>query len=122
LLGSTDCIAGDAARAQWKKLPAPAIPRTADGKPDLSAPAPRTPDGHPDLSGIWEPSGGYAGNTKSGDVPYQPWAKQLADQRADGSQSKDDTTANCLPQGAPRVNGVPWPWKVIQKPDLIVIL
>jgi hypothetical protein len=40
--------------AQWVKMPAGAIPRGPDGKPNLSAPAPRLPDGHPDLSGIWE--------------------------------------------------------------------
>jgi len=31
----------------------PGIPRTPEGKPNLSAPAPRTADGKPDLSGIW---------------------------------------------------------------------
>jgi len=41
--------------AQWPKYPnSPSIPRTADGKIDLKAPAPRTADGKPDLSGVWE--------------------------------------------------------------------
>ena len=39
--------------AQWLNYPTPGIPRTPDGKPNLSAPAPRTPDGKPDFSGIW---------------------------------------------------------------------
>jgi len=39
--------------AQWLDFPTPGIPRTADGKPNLSAPAPRTADGKPDLSGVW---------------------------------------------------------------------
>ena len=39
--------------AQWLNYPTPGIPRTPDGKPNLSAPAPRTADGKPDLSGIW---------------------------------------------------------------------
>jgi hypothetical protein len=39
--------------AQWLNYPTHGIPRTADGKPDLAAPAPKTPDGKPDLSGIW---------------------------------------------------------------------
>jgi len=39
--------------AQWVHYPTPGIPRTPDGKPNLSAPAPKTPDGKPDLSGIW---------------------------------------------------------------------
>jgi hypothetical protein len=39
--------------AQWIDRPTPGIPRTANGKPNLSAPAPRTADGKPDLSGLW---------------------------------------------------------------------
>jgi hypothetical protein len=49
--------------AQWPKPPSE-VPKTADGKPDLTAPAPRTPDGKPDLSGVWElvrPPGGRGG-------------------------------------------------------------
>ena len=33
--------------AQWLQLPTPGIPRTADGKPNLTAPAPRTANGQP---------------------------------------------------------------------------
>jgi hypothetical protein len=120
-------LAGAPLHAQWNKLPEPKIPRAANGKPNLSAPAPRLPDGHPDLSGIWEPRGGrYTQNLgadlKPGDIPYQPWARTLADQRADGSHEKEDPTANCLPHGVPRISGSPPPWKVIQTPGLIVIL
>src|SRR5712691_4980084 len=39
--------------AQWLDYKTPGIPRTQDGKPNLSAPAPRAADGKPDLSGIW---------------------------------------------------------------------
>jgi hypothetical protein len=39
--------------AQWLNYHDPAVPRTKDGKPNLSAPAPRTVDGKPDLSGVW---------------------------------------------------------------------
>ena len=39
--------------AQWLNHRDPKIPRTADGKPNLSAPAPRF-NGKPDLSGVWE--------------------------------------------------------------------
>jgi hypothetical protein len=41
------------AEAQWLNYPDPRIPRSADGKPILTAPAPRTADGKPDLSGVW---------------------------------------------------------------------
>jgi len=37
------------ASAQWITVKLPRTPRTADGKPNLTAPAPRTADGKPDL-------------------------------------------------------------------------
>jgi hypothetical protein len=40
--------------SQWASLKDSAVPRNADGKPNLTAPAPRTPDGKPDFSGIWD--------------------------------------------------------------------
>jgi hypothetical protein len=41
--------------AQWPSFPnSPNIPKTPDGKVDLTAPAPRLLDGHPDLQGVWE--------------------------------------------------------------------
>jgi hypothetical protein len=39
--------------AQWLSLPSPGIPRTADGRPDLSAPVPRSAAGRPQLEGLW---------------------------------------------------------------------
>jgi len=39
--------------AQWIHYPVPGIPRTRDGKPDLSAATPKGANGKPDLSGIW---------------------------------------------------------------------
>ena len=42
-----------AASAQWLEYPTPGVPRTADGKPDMTAPTPRTADGKPDFSGMW---------------------------------------------------------------------
>ena len=47
--------------AQWSVRATPGVPKTADGKPDLTAPAPRTADGKPDLSGIWTNNRGAAG-------------------------------------------------------------
>jgi hypothetical protein len=41
------------ANAQWLNFPTPGTPRTADGKPNLTAPAPRALDGKPELSGVW---------------------------------------------------------------------
>ena len=112
--------------AQWVKVPAGAIPRTSDGKPNLSAPAPRMADGKPDLSGVWEPNGKYvqnlAADLKTDEVPFQPWAKALYDERKTGAHSKDDQAAHCLPQGVPRINAAPAPWKIVQTPRFIVII
>jgi hypothetical protein len=113
--------------AQWVKVPAGKIPRMADGKPNLSAPAPRLPDGHLDLSGIWEHTGSshvqnIAADLKPGEISYEPWAKALLDARADGSQGGDDPPARCMPQGVPRINAAPSPWKIIQTPGLVAIL
>ena len=58
------------------------IPRTADGKPNLAAPAPRMADGKPDLSGLWQLGLeiGYAANITADLAPadIQPWARALS--------------------------------------------
>ncbi len=113
----------------WLDVPADTIPRLANGEPDLEAPVARTRDGRPDLSGIWAArtrpapySRNLAADLNPEDVPFQPWARDLAEQRADGSYSREDPPANCLPQGVPRLGGAPAPWKIVQTPDLIVII
>jgi hypothetical protein len=116
-----------AAGAQWWLDVPDTIPRDANGEPNLAAPAPRTKTGKPDLSGIWSPNGNrflrnIAVDLKPEDVPYQPWAKQLADERADDSHAREDPDANCLPQGVPRIGAAPAPYKLVQTEDLIVVV
>jgi len=106
---------------QWVKVPAGGIPKRPDGKPNLSAPAPRSADGHPDLSGVWESGSAkyildIAADLKPGDVPFQPWAKSLVDQRAARIRQL------LAPRGVPRISASPPPWRVIQKSDVIAIL
>src|ERR1700677_3270421 len=71
--------------AQWIDYPTPGMPRTTDGKPNLSAPAPRTPDGKPDLSGLWRigVSRGYGASITTDLAPgdIQLWAQALSHQR-----------------------------------------
>ena len=111
--------------AQWLNHPTAGIPRTPDGKPDLAAPAPRTADGKPDLSGLWLPGSGYvtdiARDLKPGEVPYQPWAEALHMRRRQ-TDSKDDPTAACVVGGVPRSNSVPYPFKILQVPGMVVVL
>jgi len=113
--------------AQWTKIPMTGIPLTADGKPDLSAPAPRLSDGKPDLSGIWQRDTNklvknLAADFKPEDFPFQPWAKVVFDGRADGSHAKEDPEVNCLPMGVPRTAATVFPWKIVQTPGFIVIV
>ena len=126
--------------AQWPLHPTAGIPKTADGKPDLNAPAPRTADGKPDLSGVWEnfrpaaaPSTTGLGPTlgsnqfwdigfgMKGGLPYQPWAKELLAKRM-GENSKDNPDAHCLPMGLMQLHEHPQPRKIIQTPGVIVII
>jgi len=129
--------------AQFLEFVTPGIPRLANGKPDLAAPAPRTPDGKPDLSGVWRvpPAGcsieqvgpgscpDYTGGTEFGNIaahlntelPYQPWAAELVKKRSEG-MGKDDPVALCQPAGAMRLHTYPPFRKVVQNPGLIIIL
>jgi hypothetical protein len=113
------------ASAQWLTVPTPNVPRTADGKLNLTAPAPRTQDGKPELAGLWRPSPGLTGdiakNLKPGEVPFQPWAETLYKQRR-ANNSKDDPTANCIVGGVPRSDLVGYPFKILQVPGMVVIL
>jgi hypothetical protein len=131
------------ASAQWAKSADRSIPRTSDGKPNLSAPAPKAPDGKPDLSGIWMPDadssppgpivessiglrvskyfGNIAADLKPDEVILQPSADALFKKRLQ-SQGKDDPAAHCLPTGVPGIATVPLPHKIVQTPRLVLML
>jgi hypothetical protein len=127
--------------AQWLDYPTPGVPRTAEGEPDLHAPAPRTADGKVNLSGMWFsaellpecsaddciPQMGLPadqvniGRTLPDGLPYQPWAAALVAERT-ASGAKDDPHAHCLPPNFPRAFSFPQYIKLVQTPELIVIL
>ena len=109
--------------AQWVNYPTPGIPRTADGKPNLSAPVPRTADGKPDLSGIWQRISlkyerNIAADLKAGEI--QPWAQTLVRQRAEDLQ-KDHMSVQCLPWG-PSYSNSARRAKIVQTPGLLLML
>src|SRR5437762_11808008 len=99
--------------AQWENVKHTNVPRTADGKPNLSAPAPRSPDGKPDLSGLWWMTNPGPANTgvppkylnniasdlKPEEVPWQPWAATLYKQRG-ADLSYDFPYTRCPAWGA----------------------
>ena len=111
--------------AQWKVVDK-AIPRLPDGKPNLNAPAPRRADGKPDLTGIWTPAPPKVRDPTAGlkpeEVSMQPWAQKLFDERKTGEFSAQDPDANCLPQGTPKINSAPIPFKIFQEPNVVVVL
>lgn len=113
-----------AAPAQWLDRKTKGIPRTEDGRANLTAPAPRSADGKPDLSGIWMVPGlkyliNIAADLK--EVPFQPWAAAEYKQRMD-NRGKDDPNNFCLPSIIPEKIAVTSPWKIVETPGLTLIL
>ncbi len=122
-------LAASSAFAQWPQREPKNAPRKADGSIDPTGPAPRTAAGQPDLSGIWEPGGEFempkyllnlAADRKE-PVPFRPEAEALYKQRQ-ATNSVDHPGARCLPSGIPEKDAVPAPFKILQMPDLVVIL
>jgi hypothetical protein len=129
--------------AQWPRHVDKKVPLKADGTVNLEAPTPRTADGKPDLSGVWlnewfyggqvrrppaalpgEPPpstfGNIGANFPNG-LPMQPWAKALMAERK-RLGSKDNPDAHCLPMGIMQFHEHPQPRKMLQTPDVLVIL
>jgi hypothetical protein len=106
--------------AQWLKYKTPGIPRTADGKPNLSAPAPKMADGKPDFSGLWRvDAAGMAETGKAEDaVKLQTWAVALTDKRKE-SIGRDSPSVLCLPPGPVIDMGV---GKIVQTSKEILML
>ncbi|PYS00192.1 MAG: hypothetical protein DMG16_16080 [Acidobacteria bacterium] len=114
--------------AQWLQRPTPGIPRTADGKPNLTAPAPRTADAKPDLTGLWQmlsadTAVGNVALRKPGDLQsadIQPWVQALLQQRAENF-GIDNPHYRCLPDG-PNYSTGGGMKRILQTPAMIVIL
>ena len=125
-----------AASAQWLEYPTPGVPRTADGKPDMTAPTPRTADGKPDFSGMWgwetrANCGAHCNDfqisrefiniaaTLKGPLPYQPGVADLVKRRA--AVQNEDPNAHCMPRGAPRIWTDDYYKRIFQVPDRVII-
>ena len=146
--------------AQWPKHQAPGVPRDAEGRVRMDAPVPRTPDGKPDLSGNWvrfRGEGAFAppelrGLTRNqaaapaqppppavdpnsppiaafwemganipGGLPITPWAAELKKQRM-AVDAKDNPDANCLPMGLTQFHTHGQPRKIMQNAGVIAIM
>jgi hypothetical protein len=112
--------------AQWKNMSSTGVPLGADGRPNMAAPAPRTSDGKPDLSGIYQSSYKYFQNLAADigldNVPMTPEARKIQAARATGLLGYEEPDAHCLPQGVPKVNLAPVPFRVVQTPTLVVLV
>jgi len=110
--------------AQWLHYPTPGMPRTPEGKPNLSAPAPKMPDGKPDLSGIWASADNkYLQNLAADgiEVPFQPWAEKLYKERSE-NLGKGRPSERCLTHGVTDFDALGINWKIIQTPGMIAVL
>jgi hypothetical protein len=123
LLPALLLMLGIAAHAQWLNYPAPGIPRTADGKPNLTAPAPRTPDGKPDLSGMWQPEvNPYRFDViqdLKDEVIFRPEAEAVFLKRVKDFR-RDDPVTNCLPGGPSEMLNTTY--RIIQSPTVVAVL
>jgi hypothetical protein len=127
--------------AQWIHYPTAGVPKTKDGKPNLTAAAPRAADGKPDLSGIWlavsrnrgpESLEGQAqaqrqtqfwdiGLGVPGGLPYQPWALEIRNKRM-ANFSGENPDVHCLPLGILQMETHPLMRRIMQAPGFIAIL
>ena len=110
--------------AQWLKYPTPGIPRTADGKPNMAAPAPKMPDGKPDFSGIWVTADGkYLPNLALDgvEVPFQPWALALYKERQ-ANHGMGRPSERCLTHGVTDFDALGTPRRFLQTATMMVII
>jgi hypothetical protein len=119
------------------QLPAGAQTAGANPQASQSANVPRTRDGKPDFSGIWQvfntanvsllsrsagPDGPAAVGVVEGDeIPYRPDALARKQDNFANRATRDPETKCYLP-GVPRSTYMPFPFQIIQMPDVTTIL
>jgi hypothetical protein len=105
------------AGAQWLDRKTPGIPRTSDGKPNLTAPAPRGPDGKPDFTGIWN---GETVVARPDPANLKPWVADLARQHQQ-NYYKMRPMYQCRPSGPEAERFGAWK-RILQTPAAVAVL
>ena len=102
-----------------------------------AGPIPRTADGKPDVSGIWQAMNTAAwdiqghsaqkdvpaglGVVEGNEIPYQPWAAEKKKQNFANRATADPETRCFLP-GVPRLMYMPFPFQIFQTPTYLAFV
>jgi hypothetical protein len=117
------CVASAAAQTAPAATPGRPLPRTTDGKPDLSGVWQAMTTAHIDIephaAARDMPAG--LGVVESGELPYQPAALARRDENRRNRATRD-TEARCFLPGVPRIMYMPFPFQIVQTPRLVMLL
>ena len=123
--------------AQYLDYPTANVPRSTDGKVNLTAPTPKLAGGKPDFSGMWgwetrANCGAHCNDfqvsreflniaaTLGNKLPYKPGVADLVKKRT--STQNADPNVHCMPRDAPRIWTDDYYKRVFMLPDRMIIL
>jgi len=111
------------ATAQTTPASTQSVPRTADGKPDLSGVWQAINTAAWDLQGHHARKGMPAGLrvVVGGAIPYQPWAAGKQGENFE-NRLNADPEAECYLPGVPRITYMPYPFQIVQTPAQLAFL